>query len=49
MMFVPLTWDNPNQRHQDIKLAREKLGWNLTRSLESNLKMTIAYFKNSFA
>lgn len=42
-----LPQDDPKQRQPDITLAREKLGWNPTVSLEDGLKETIAYFKKT--
>lgn len=45
LIFMPLPQDDPKQRQPDITLAREKLGWEPTVSLEDGLKETIAYFK----
>ena len=42
--FQPLPEDDPLQRQPDITLAREKLGWEPTITLEEGLKRTIAYF-----
>jgi UDP-glucuronate decarboxylase len=46
LIFMPLPQDDPKQRQPNIDLAREKLGWAPTISLEDGLKETIAYFKN---
>ena len=45
IVFQPLPSDDPAQRKPDIALAREKLGWQPTISLEKGLIGTIAYFK----
>ena len=47
LIFMPLPQDDPKQRQPDITLAREKLGWEPTVSLEDGLKETIAYFKKT--
>jgi UDP-glucuronate decarboxylase len=47
LIFMPLPQDDPKQRQPDITLAREKLGWEPTVSLEDGLKETIAYFKKA--
>jgi UDP-glucuronate decarboxylase len=41
----PLPQDDPKQRQPDIALAREKLGWKPSISLEQGLSLTIAYFE----
>ena len=46
IVFKPLPTDDPKQRQPDIKLAKEKLGWQPTVELEDGLKRTIEYFKN---
>ena len=46
IVFKPLPTDDPNQRQPDIKLAKEKLGWQPTVELEDGLKRMIEYFKN---
>ena len=46
LIFMPLPQDDPKQRQPNIDLAREKLGWAPTISLEDGLKETIAYFKD---
>jgi UDP-glucuronate decarboxylase len=45
IIFQPLPSDDPAQRKPDIALAREKLDWQPTISLEQGLIGTIAYFK----
>lgn len=47
LIFMPLPQDDPKQRQPNITLAREKLGWQPTVSLEDGLKETIAYFKKT--
>lgn len=42
---VPLPADDPIQRQPDITLAKEKLCWQPTVSLENGLKKTISYFR----
>lgn len=46
IVFKPLPTDDPKQRQPDIKLAKEKLGWQPTVQLEDGLKRMIEYFKN---
>ena len=46
IVFKPLPTDDPKQRQPDIKLAKEKLGWQPTVDLEDVLKRMIEYFKN---
>ena len=46
IVFQPLPTDDPKQRQPDIKLAKEKLGWQPTVELEDGLKRMIEYFKN---
>ena len=46
IVFKPLPADDPKQRQPDIKLAKEKLGWQPTVELEDGLKRMIEYFKN---
>ncbi len=45
VVFKPLPQDDPTQRQPDISLAKEKLNWEPTVSLEEGLKKTIDYFK----
>ena len=46
IVFKPLPTDDPKQRQPDIKLAKEKLGWQPTVELEDGLMRMIEYFKN---
>lgn len=46
IVFKPLPTNDPKQRQPDIKLAKEKLGWQPTVELEDGLKRMIEYFKN---
>jgi UDP-glucuronate decarboxylase len=46
-MSLPV--DDPRQRQPDISLAREKLDWEPTISLEYGLQHTIEYFRNLFS
>ena len=46
IVFKPLPTDDPKQCQPDIKLAKEKLGWQPTVELEDGLKRMIEYFKN---
>ncbi|WP_432472671.1 UDP-glucuronic acid decarboxylase family protein [Amphritea sp. HPY] len=43
--FESLPQDDPIQRQPDISLARERLGWEPSISLEQGLKKTITYFE----
>jgi UDP-glucuronate decarboxylase len=43
--FKPLPQDDPKQRKPDIALAKSKLDWQPTVTLEDGLKETIAYFR----
>lgn len=45
MVYKPLPSDDPRQRQPDISLAKEKLGWSPSVSLETGLIKTIAYFR----
>jgi UDP-glucuronate decarboxylase len=45
LVYMPLPQDDPKQRQPNIELARDKLHWKPTISLEDGLKETIAYFK----
>ena len=42
----PLPSDDPKQRQPDLSLARLKLGWSPTVTLEQGLSKTIVYFDN---
>ena len=46
IVFKPLPTDDWKSRQPDIKLAKEKLGWQPTVELEDGLKRMIEYFKN---
>ncbi len=46
MIFKPLPADDPLQRQPDIRMAREKLGWEPDVGLIEGLTPTIAYFKS---
>ena len=43
----PLPKDDPRQRQPDIALAKRKLSWRPSVSLEQGLKKTIAYFRST--
>ncbi|GAA5178457.1 SDR family oxidoreductase [Modicisalibacter zincidurans] len=45
LVFKPLPPDDPRQRCPDIALAKEKLAWQPSVSLEEGLKKTIEYFE----
>jgi len=45
VIFEPLPLDDPRQRQPDITLAKERLNWNPTISLDEGLKKTIEYFE----
>lgn len=45
LVFKPLPQDDPRQRKPDISLAKEKLEWQPTVSLNDGLKETIGYFR----
>lgn len=44
LKFMPAVEDDPLQRDPDISLAREKLGWSPSVSVEDGIRSTIAYF-----
>ena len=44
--FQPLPVDDPTQRQPDIGLARQKLGWEPTVSLQEGLATTIDWFRS---
>ena len=46
IVFMPLPKDDPTQRKPEISLARKKLGWKPTISLEEGLVPTIEYFNS---
>lgn len=43
--FAPLPADDPRQRQPDIRLAKEKLGWEPSIRLDKGLVRTIRYFE----
>jgi UDP-glucuronate decarboxylase len=45
----PLPQDDPRQRQPDLRLAKERLGWQPTTKLRDGLDMTIAYFRKVVA
>jgi UDP-glucuronate decarboxylase len=45
IIYQPLPQDDPRQRKPDITIAKSKLGWTPTISLNEGLEMTIRYFK----
>ena len=45
IIYCPLPADDPKQRQPDIRLAKEKLGWEPKVYLEEGLKKTIEYFR----
>ena len=44
--FRPLPVDDPKQRQPDITLAKSRLGWSPTVTLDQGLPATVAYFKS---
>ncbi len=44
LTFKPLPADDPTQRQPDIRLARERLGWQPAVALDEGLARTISYF-----
>jgi UDP-glucuronate decarboxylase len=44
LTFMPLPADDPKQRQPNIRLAKEKLDWEPTVSLDQGLKKTVKYF-----
>jgi len=43
--FKPSPMDDPRRRQPDIRLAKEKLGWEPVTDLREGLEKTISYFK----
>jgi len=43
--FKPSPMDDPRRRQPDIRLAKEKLGWEPVVELQEGLQKTIAYFR----
>jgi UDP-glucuronate decarboxylase len=46
LTYLPLPGDDPTQRKPDITLAKKKLNWQPSISLDDGLDKTIAYFKD---
>jgi len=46
IVYKPLPQDDPLQRRPDISLARERLGWQPSTSLEEGLQRTVEYFRS---
>jgi len=49
LSFHPLPTDDPKQRKPDISLAKTKLDWQPTVSLEDGLQHTVEYFRKTLA
>lgn len=49
LAFLPLPIDDPKQRQPNITLAKEKLGWEPTITLEDGLKLTVEYFRKELS
>lgn len=47
IIFKPLPHDDPKQRQPDIKLAKEKLGWQPTIQLDEGLVRMIEFFERN--
>ena len=47
LKYLPAPEDDPMQRQPDIRLAKEKLGWEPKVALQDGLKETIAYFRRT--
>ena len=47
IVHVPLPQDDPTQRQPDLTLAKAKLGWQPTTSLDQGLLRTIEYFSGT--
>ena len=47
IVYKELPSDDPAQRRPQLTLAREKLGWEATTSLETGIRRTIDYFKQT--
>jgi UDP-glucuronate decarboxylase len=45
----PLPSDDPIRRRPNIDLARDRLGWSPTVSLDDGLKRTVEYFRDLLA
>jgi len=49
LVFNPLPQDDPRQRQPDIRLAKEKLGWEPRIKLNEGLIKTVDYFRKTLA
>jgi UDP-glucuronate decarboxylase len=49
LQYLPAPEDDPMQRQPDIRLAKDRLGWEPKVALEDGLKETIAYFRRALA
>jgi len=49
LVFNPLPQDDPRQRQPDIRLAKEKLGWEPRIKLNEGLMKTVDYFRKTLA
>ena len=49
LAFLALPTDDPRQRQPDISLAKSKLEWEPSGSLDDGLKETVSYFKKLLA
>jgi len=47
LKYLPAPEDDPMQRQPDIRLAKDKLGWEPRVALEDGLKETIGYFRRT--
>jgi UDP-glucuronate decarboxylase len=45
IVHMPLPSDDPKQRQPDIRLARERLGWEPHIQLREGLERTVGYFR----
>jgi UDP-glucuronate decarboxylase len=49
LIYKPLPQDDPRQRQPDIRLAKEKLGWEPKVKLNEGLVKTVEYFRRTLA
>ena len=49
LIYKPLPQDDPRQRQPDIRLAKEKLGWEPKVKLNEGLIKTVEYFRRTLA
>jgi UDP-glucuronate decarboxylase len=49
LIYKPLPQDDPRQRQPDIRLAREKLGWEPKVKLSEGLVKIMEYFRETLA